>query len=271
MDTEPDGFTLQDLADRSNVEPRTIRSWIQQNVLPGPVNFGRNARYPAETLNLLLAVKALRDLYGMPMQAIRQELLVATADKIADYAAQATNLAKAPVTQGGPRSAATSLPEVSDDVAKPDTHDPITARLDFKPAPLGTTAASYLRTLRASGVFGAGAPKQPAADGTEARTKELKRQAAAAFARLEANSTAPFDTTPGAKRSRLAMVVSRLESLLGNRSTPRKARGEVRLRIAVTADIELSVRGQMTPEDIANFERIADLLREILNGGPSNV
>ncbi|MGG5807715.1 helix-turn-helix domain-containing protein [Falsiroseomonas sp. CW058] len=89
MLTEP---TLADLAAASGLQPRTIRSWVAQGILPGPLNRGPAARYPADTLHRLLAIRAMRDLLGMPLGAIRQELLVATPEQIAAHAAKATGL-----------------------------------------------------------------------------------------------------------------------------------------------------------------------------------
>jgi hypothetical protein len=47
---------------------------------------------------------------------------------------------------------------------------------------------------------------------------------------------------------------------------PRKAKADVWLRIAVTPDFELAVRGELSPDQIARLERVADLMRNILLG-----
>src|SRR6478735_952243 len=82
-----DVLSLADLAERSGVEVRTLRSWIQQGLLPGPDSAGRNARYAAPTLTWILAVKAMRDVYGLSLAAIRQDLLAADEERIASFAA----------------------------------------------------------------------------------------------------------------------------------------------------------------------------------------
>ena len=46
----------------------------------------------------------------------------------------------------------------------------------------------------------------------------------------------------------------------------RKARSEDWLRIPVTPDVELAVRGQLGAEQRARLERCADLIRDILLG-----
>lgn len=54
-------LTLQELADKTGVEPRTIRSYVEKGLLPGPDSLGRAARYPRETLDRLKVLQLLRD------------------------------------------------------------------------------------------------------------------------------------------------------------------------------------------------------------------
>jgi DNA-binding transcriptional MerR regulator len=56
-----EGLTLQDLAAKTGVEPRTIRSYVEKGVILGPESFGRGARYPRETLDRLKVLQLLRD------------------------------------------------------------------------------------------------------------------------------------------------------------------------------------------------------------------
>ena len=89
----PDEPTLAQLAADSGLLPRTIRSWVTQGLLPGPLTRGPTARYPADTLERLLAIRAMRDHLHMPLTAIRQELLVASREAVRALAAKAANLA----------------------------------------------------------------------------------------------------------------------------------------------------------------------------------
>ena len=84
--------TLADLAAASGLEPRTIRSWIAQGLLPPPLTRGPAARYPADTVQRLLAIQAMREVLGMSLADIRMELLVANAEQIAAHAARAADL-----------------------------------------------------------------------------------------------------------------------------------------------------------------------------------
>jgi DNA-binding transcriptional MerR regulator len=56
-----EGLTLQELAAKTGVEPRTIRSYVEKGVILGPESFGRGARYPRETLDRLKVLQLLRD------------------------------------------------------------------------------------------------------------------------------------------------------------------------------------------------------------------
>jgi len=67
-------YRLRELARLVGVEPRTIRSYIQQAVIPGPDQRGRNARYGAIHLDRLRAVVFLRNQRGLSLPAIRRVL-----------------------------------------------------------------------------------------------------------------------------------------------------------------------------------------------------
>lgn len=98
--TEP---SLADLAAASGVEARTIRSWVAQGLLPAPLTRGPAARYPVETLDRVLAVRAMRDLLGLSLADIRKELLVATPERIRGHADAAR--AATPAMAAGPAAA----------------------------------------------------------------------------------------------------------------------------------------------------------------------
>ena len=71
----PRRYRLRELARLVGVEPRTIRSYIQQAVIPGPDQRGRNARYGPVHLDRLRAVVFLRNQRGLSLPAIRRLLL----------------------------------------------------------------------------------------------------------------------------------------------------------------------------------------------------
>ena len=71
----PRRYRLRELARLLGIEPRTIRSYIQQAVIPGPDQRGRNARYGSVHLDRLRAVGFLRNQRGLSLPAIRSLLL----------------------------------------------------------------------------------------------------------------------------------------------------------------------------------------------------
>ncbi len=200
---------------------------MAQQVVPGPETAGRNARYSRAALTRACAAKALRDLYGMSLPAIRQELLTADSTRIEAYAAMA-----------GPGAGVVSEQGVSTRVAKENT-----------PPPSGASAADYLRRLRSAGVFGRAKPRI---------------DSSSPFYLAVAASPEPSET---AALSNLERLVEALQRISGPRPSRRKSKGEVRLHIPITPDLELTIRGDHSAEEIARFEQIADLLRALLTGG----
>jgi len=194
-DPPEDGPTLSDLAAASGVEPRTIRSWVAQGLLPPPLVLGPGARYPMEAMQRLLAIVAMREDLGMSLPDIRRDLLVADAGEIASHAA---------------RFARRRAPQPASRARNADGRD----------------ALDYIARLRGA----AGHPP---------------------------TARPPPDTGLAA-----------LEQRLGGGLPPsaRRARAETWLRVPVTPDVEISVKGPLDAEQRARLERCADLLRDILLG-----
>ena len=194
-DQAGDGPTLSDLATASGVEPRTIRSWVAQGLLPPPLVLGPGARYPQEAMQRLLAIVAMREDLGMSLADIRRDLLVADAAEIASHAERFARRRAAPTA---------TRPRKSD----------------------GRDALDYIARLR-----GEGGVRQP--------------------------SRPPPDTGLAALEQGLGR---------GRPQPPRRARAEAWLRVPVTPDVEISVRGPLDDEQRARLERCADLLRDMLMG-----
>lgn len=55
-----DNLSLAELSERAEVPPRTIRFYIAQGLLPGPIRLGRAAVYSKAHLRLLDRIKALQ-------------------------------------------------------------------------------------------------------------------------------------------------------------------------------------------------------------------
>lgn len=70
----PDGYSLNELAAAASMEPRTVRSWVQEGLVPGPVSRGPKASYPPEAMGRLLAVKRLKEDTHLTLADIRRRL-----------------------------------------------------------------------------------------------------------------------------------------------------------------------------------------------------
>lgn len=81
--TDTASYSLQQLADEIGVKPRTVRSWIQQDLLPGPGARGRGAAYGEEHRLRLRLIRRMRDDAGIPLGTIRRLLLGRTQDELA--------------------------------------------------------------------------------------------------------------------------------------------------------------------------------------------
>lgn len=82
-------ITLEELAQRSGVEQRTLRSWISQDLLLPPNRIGRGARYPDRNVDRALAVRTLKEIHGEALATIRKRLMLASDSQIREWAKQA--------------------------------------------------------------------------------------------------------------------------------------------------------------------------------------
>ena len=79
-------LNLRDLSDRVGIEPRTIRSYIEKGLLPGPEGAGRSAAYGERHLNRLWIIKVRKDRQGWALEDIRRQLLGMTELEIRELA-----------------------------------------------------------------------------------------------------------------------------------------------------------------------------------------
>lgn len=84
-----DALTLEELSDRSGVEPRTLRSWISEGLLLPPFRPGRGAKYPASNADRALAVRALKDIHGLSLAEIGRRFMAAGEERIGAWALEA--------------------------------------------------------------------------------------------------------------------------------------------------------------------------------------
>lgn len=219
-------ITLEQLSERSGVEARTLRSWVSEGLLSPPLKPGRGARYPAGNVDRALAVRALKELYGLSLADIGRRFMMATENEIREWALEAgsTTASRGAAREylrqihGGragddPRQRSMELPQ---EKAPADDR----ARLSFKPA----------------------FEKPPGKPFLMKRSEERQAELAS-----------------------IERLILQLEQVL-DVPAPRRARGTVWTRISITPDLELSVRGDLAPRERVLFEQLADNFRAILTG-----
>jgi DNA-binding transcriptional MerR regulator len=212
---QPNEYSLEDLARHLSIQPRTIRSYIQQGLLRGPDSMGRNARYSGYHLKRLELIKALKDEHGLTLDEIRRQLTM-------------TDEAQ---TQEALTESTLSMPMEAMQAAPP----PMPALSEEEP----NTALDFIRA---------------------------RRQSSKGTTRIPQRSTTRL---PGNRASPSGPIEKLLEQLRGmtqGTTVPRKARGEEWVRLEITPDIEIHVRGQLSQEQLQGFEQLSDLMRHILLG-----
>lgn len=226
-----DEVTLEELSERTGVESRTLRSWVSEGLLAPPFKPGRGARYPASNVDRALAVRVLKDLYGLSLSEIGRRYMMASDEQIRQWAREA---------------GATTAPRGS----ARDYLSRIRAQ-----SPSSEPAQSSMDALRRE------PPSQgPMKTPLERRLHEKPATSAHGVARSEERQ---------AELASIERLILHLEKLL-DAAAPRRSRGAIWTRIAITPDLELSVRGDLEPHERVLFEHLADQFRAILTGGTKN-
>ena len=192
-----DIYSLNDLADATGIEARTIRSYIERGLLPSAQARGRGASYSAEHFSRLRVMQSLRRARpNIALSDIRILLQQLTPDQIHSLAS------------GSIIAAARAI----DEAMQPDDVDPDDDAADD--------------------------------DGEVPRTIDWDQSAT---------------KLTGAER-----LVRLLREVSGFTSPTPTSRVEGWQRIAVTPDVELSVRAEFNANQLAAFRDLADLLRHLL-------
>ncbi len=217
-------LTLEELSERSGVEQRTLRSWVSEGLLSPPFKSGRGASYPALNADRALAVRALKDIYGLSLAEIGRRFLLASDEQIQGWAMDAGQA----------------------------------------PAP-STSARDYLKMIRSRAQDRSTDPdvdRQSRPLAPVLRARPLLPRAAPPVAGATSD---PGRSDSNAEQSRVEALIQTLEGLL-SAPAARRSQSVIWTRITITPDLELSVRGELTPSERHLFERLADQLRAILTG-----
>lgn len=249
MDMET--LSLQDLADATGIEPRTIRSYVEKGIIPGPDTLGRGATYPRESLERLQVFQLLRDANrDLSVGQIRLLMQALTPAAVSDLAAGRQQIAAVIDTAGSGvgRQKGDALEYINNLKALQGQKSPKQHRSQkhprLPPPPsLGSPPGS--------------AAGGPAPGGT------------ASFSSTTFQLASPAERAPPDLHV-LEQTAKALAALVVGSSAPRSARGSTWYRIRLTHDIELSVRGEFPPEQLAQLHRIADALKLLLTKGPKS-
>ena len=79
-------YSISELSDLTGIPVRTIRSYIQQGLIPRPRSLGRGATYSSTALDRLFAIKAYREVDGNSFEEIRAKFLTLSQNEIAEKA-----------------------------------------------------------------------------------------------------------------------------------------------------------------------------------------
>lgn len=227
-----EAYTLQELAELTGIEQRTIRSYVERGILPGPESLGRGARYPREALDRLRVLQLLRDANpALTLDQVRVLLRGLSLRHLRDIASGALRIG-----------------------AVIDT--------DAPSAPGRGDALAYLKSIHPTAVPPADADRPFSAahaalfQGTGAESGNVAMSASA--------RPVPTDIE---HLSALAHAARALADLTGVAPSVRGVRGEAWYRLPITPDIELSVRGAYGTEEMAQLHRIGEALRHLLTKG----
>ncbi len=233
MDPEPSSeatYSFDELVERTGLPSRTARSYFEQKLVRGPESRGRYARYGQYHLARLLAIKALKEQQGLSTEEIRQALMRMSDEEVR---ALASSLAE-PTSADSPRSRSLSA--------------------FFK-----EREGEYLGAGPPSDALAAKRPISPSSRQPLARMGMRFEPG-----RQQQTSAEPSTAAP------VGHLLDQLQRLLGRRQpSVRRSTPDLWYRVPITPDIELTVRGSRTAEELQQFELIAAYLREVLLGGLS--
>lgn len=192
-------YTLEELAEETGIEARTIRSYIEKGLLPSAQSRGRGAAYLPDHLVRLRVIKMLRRAWpNLSLADIRIRLQQLTPENIQALSEGRIAAAPAPIP-GGPSEEGQIADE--DDLDDEVENDAVLTQ----------------------------------------KSPSTSRQLA------------------GAER-----LVHALRQVTGHIAAAPVAKAEAWQRIAITEDIQLSVRAGFSERQVVAFRQLADLLRDAL-------
>ena len=221
-------YTIESLSKLVGLQRRTIRNYITQGLLRGPDSLGRNARYTDYHLKRLKLIKQMKLVLNLSLSEIRRLLNTVGANE--------------DLTFGDIKLAAGSMP-----------HDET-----------GTESFGLSEAMAPMSAMPASSPEaEPEEDELSAldfiRQRKALTEGTPALRQRGRHRSAPVGGP-------IEDLLQQLRDLLANAAVTRKTRGEEWLRLQITPDIEIHVRGHLSSEQLAGFEELSDMMRHILLG-----
>ena len=214
------------------LQRRTIRNYITQGLLRGPDSLGRNARYTDYHLKRLKLIKQMKLVLNLSLSEIRRLLNTVGANE--------------DLTFGDIKLAAGSMPddetetessEMSEAMAPMSAPLPASS-LEAEPEQDELSALDFIRQRKAL------------TEGTPALRQRGRHRSG----------------RPAPVAGPIEDLLQQLRDLLAHAAVTRKTRGEEWVRLQITPDIEIHVRGHLSSEQLAGFEELSDMMRHILLG-----
>ena len=273
-------YTLQELAELSGIEARTIRSYIERDLLPGPYGLGPKAVYGPEHVDRLKVLGLLRNAHrAITLDQIRTLLGQLTPEQIA---AIADGRQKVSTAFGGGLPVSSALTYLKSITVRGDRRDrsergpsgyhgepseladpagPAGYSEPASPSPLAGPSAPNLRT----------SPRPPASPrAASARMAPVSGPPDFVSASLDAGRSSGLPElrrSPELGRTPFEQLLEALDGVLASENVSRSVRSEPWHRIPIPPDIELAVRGELDADQLAVLQRIGDHLRHLLMKG----
>ena len=225
-------YTIESLSKLVGLQRRTIRNYITQGLLRGPDTLGRNARYTDYHLKRLKLIKQMKLVLNLSLSEIRRLLNTVGANE--------------DLTFGDIKLAAGSMPhdetetessEMSEAMAPMSAPLPASS-LEAEPEQDELSALDFIRQRKAL------------TEGTPALRQRGRHRSG----------------RPAPVAGPIEDLLQQLRDLLAHAAVTRKTRGEEWVRLQITPDIEIHVRGHLSSEQLAGFEELSDMMRHILLG-----
>lgn len=221
-------YTIESLAKLVGLQRRTIRNYITQGLLRGPDSLGRNARYTDYHLKRLKLIKQMKLVLNLSLSEIRRLLNTVGANE--------------DLTFGDIKLAAGSMPHHETETESSEMSEAM--------APMSAMPASSPEA-------------EPEEDELSAldfiRQRKALTEGTPALRQRGRHRSAPVGGP-------IEDLLQQLRDLLAHAAVTRKTRGEEWVRLQITPDIEIHVRGHLSSEQLAGFEELSDMMRHILLG-----